>query len=85
MIQKDDRLTYALSYASLNSTFGNVQTSVDYNLNQIAGSFGYAVNTFETAMNFEYDTADINAFSDSSQSLNKNNAIKTYLTAAYVF
>jgi hypothetical protein len=85
MLQKDDRLTYALSYASLNSKFGNKLTSVDYILNQVAGSFGYAVNTFETAINVEYDTSDINAFSDSAGTLNKSDAIKTYLTAAYAF
>ena len=85
MIQKGDRLTYAASYIMVNSSFGSTSISQNYNVSQTAASIGYAVNTFETALNIEYDNADTKIFSDSNGVLNKNNAVKSYITAAYVF
>lgn len=87
MLQKGDFITYALSYAMANVTFGSKSTSQDYNTSQIVASVGYGVNTFETALNFEYDSADTNIFTDSNggTTVNKKNATKTYLTMAYSF
>ncbi len=85
MIQKGDRLTYAVSYITVNSSFSSSSVSQNYNVSQAAASIGYAVNTFETAVNFEYDNADTKIFSDSSGNLSKNNAVKSYITAAYAF
>ncbi len=85
MIQKGDRLTYAASYIVVNSSFNSSSVSQNYNVSQTAASIGYAVNTFETAINVEYDNADTKIFSDSSGNLNKNEAVKSYITAAYVF
>lgn len=85
MLQKKDRLTYAVSYVNLNTKFGNSATSSDYTLDQFAASVGYAVNTFEAAFNFEYDSSDTKVFSDSKNNLTEKSAVKTYLTAAYLF
>lgn len=85
MLQKGDRLTYAASYTMMDTKFGNKAISSDYNISQIAASVGYAVNTFEAAFNFEYDDSDTTVFNDSNKHLKEKNAIKTYLTAAYVF
>ncbi len=86
MIQKGDRLTYALAYVMLNSQFGSSATSQDYNANQYTASVGYAVNTFEAAFNVEFDNADTNIFTDSKNNLTtKKNAVKSYLTAYYTF
>lgn len=85
MLQKGDRLTYAASYVMLNTTFGNTTSTPNYNASQMAASVGYAVNTFELAFNFEYDSSDTTMFDDSNGSLTKKNAMKTYLTGAYIF
>ncbi len=85
MIQKGDRLTYAAAYAMANVNYSSSSTSQNYNNGQITASVGYAVNTFETAFNFEYKTSNINSYTDSKGVLNQKNATKTYITAAYVF
>jgi hypothetical protein len=85
MIQKGDRLTYAASFIMVNSSFSRSSGSPNYNVSQSAASIGYAVNTFETAINVAYAEADTKIFSDSNGILNKNNAVKSYITAAYVF
>ncbi|APJ04025.1 hypothetical protein [Silvanigrella aquatica] len=85
MLQKGDRLTYAASYVSLNTIFGNSNYSQNYVANQAAASLGYAVNTFETAFNIEYTNSNKTIFSDATGKLNKNNAVRSYITAAYVF
>ena len=86
MIQKGDRLTYAAAYVMANVNFGSTSISQNYANNQITASVGYAVNTFETAFNFDYETSNISNYTDSNGNVNKkNNATKTYLTAAYSF
>jgi hypothetical protein len=85
MIQKGDRLTYAAAYAMANVNYSSSALSQNYNNGQITASVGYAVNTFETAFNFEYKTSNINSYTDSKGVLNQKNATKTYLTAAYSF
>lgn len=85
MLQKGDFITYAISYAMANVTFGSKTTSQDYNVSQIAASIGYGVNTFETAINFEFDNSDTNVYADTNGTVNKKSATKTYLTMAYAF
>ena len=85
MLQKGDRLTYAAAYVMMNTNYSNSAVSQSYNINQYTASVGYAVNTFETAFNVEYDNADTVIFNNSNGVLNKKNAVKSYLTAVYVF
>lgn len=85
MLQKGDFISYALSYGMVNTTFGSKTNSQDYNVSQIAASVGYGVNTFEAALNFDYNTSDTNIYSDTNGTINKKNATKTYLTMAYSF
>jgi hypothetical protein len=85
MIQKGDRLTYAAAYAMANVNYSSSAVSQNYNNGQITASVGYAVNSFETAFNFDYRMSNINSYTDSKGILNQKNATKTYITAAYAF
>lgn len=85
MIQKGDRLTYAAAYAMANVNYSSSAVSQNYNNGQITASVGYAVNSFETAFNFDYKMSNINSYTDSKGILNQKNATKTYITAAYAF
>ena len=68
-----------------NVNYSSSSTSQNYNNGQITASVGYAVNSFETAFNFDYRMSNINSYTDSKGILNQKNATKTYITAAYVF
>ena len=90
MMQKKDRLTYAASYSFVDVNFGNPVTTTgvanpNYKTSQYAAYVGYAVNTFETGFNIAYYSSTENVFTDSNGNLNKNNALKGYLTAFYKF
>lgn len=90
MIQKSDRLTYAISYSLADVQFGNKVTlkgdeNPNYKINQVAGYLGYAVNTFETGFNIAYNLSDQKLFKDNNGNINKNNALMGYLTAFYKF
>jgi hypothetical protein len=90
MMQKKDRLTYATSYSLVDVNFGNPVTSTgvanpNYQTSQYSAYVGYAVNTFETGFNIAYYTSKEKVFTDSNGNLNKDNALKGYLTAFYKF
>lgn len=86
MLQKGDRLTYAAAYAMANVNYSSSAASQSYANNQITASVGYAVNTFEAAFVYDYETSNINNYTDSNAvNLNQKNATKTYFTAAYAF
>lgn len=58
----------------------------NYKLYQIAASIGYAVSTFEVALNAEYTKSDRPLFSDKNGNTNTHpSEMKSYVTAAYVF
>lgn len=89
-LQKKDRFTYAVSYSIETVNFGNPVTETgsanpNYKTNQFSASVGYAVNTFETAFNIAYSVSDEKVFTDRFGNLNKNDALKGYLTAFYKF
>ncbi|APJ04026.1 hypothetical protein [Silvanigrella aquatica] len=85
MLQKGDRLTYALAYATFNAQFGSATTSPNYTASQISAAIGYAVNTFEIQFNYDIDSSDTNIFADSKGVVNKKDAQKSYFTALYAF
>ncbi len=100
MIQKGDRLTYAAAYSIVTNDFGNTSaqsytigegtehiaySNQNYSLYQIAASVGYAVNTFEVALNAEITHASESIFTNSNGSKPESTEMKTYVTAAYVF
>ena len=90
MLQKDDRLTYAIGFNLVTNNNQNQElqpgniTFQNFRVNQTSASIGYAVSQFEVALNGEYSSSDTNIFKDSD-----NNAVskefKSYITAAYVF
>jgi hypothetical protein len=83
MLQVGDRLTGAAAYTLVTSTLGSAQNT--YKVNQLALSAGYAVNTFEVALNFEYSNADTNAFFSDRNGNPQNSETQSYITATYVF
>lgn len=85
MLQKGDRLTYAVSYATLKMTDGATAGN-SYNDNQMAFSVGYAVSTFEIAFNLENVKSDKKVFADNGKTANpKDTMMRSYLTMAYQF
>lgn len=90
MLQKGDRLTYSAALAYVDTKFGNSLTATgianpNYTISQYSAQIGYAVNTFETAFNAIYDNSDIEVYKNQNGIVNKKDALKTYLTAAYKF
>jgi hypothetical protein len=89
MLQKGDRLTYAVSYAMNKLTDGDTTTDLNYDKKQMAFSVGYAVSSFELAFNFEHVKNNNAIFSDKGKSTNaserKDSMMRSYLTMAYQF
>lgn len=99
LLQKGDRLTYAISYTRVvnepkNADVQSYTTSastvesvryLNYKVHQVALALGYAVNTFEVQLGGEYSKADKDLFTDSSGGSPKDSEIKTQISALYVF
>jgi hypothetical protein len=88
MLQKGDRLTYAVSYAMNKGTYGAAAATNDYDKKQMAFSVGYAVSSFELAFNLEHVKADKKVFADNGKTADankKDTMMKSYLTMAYQF
>lgn len=99
IVQKGDRLTYAISYTYVRNEPKNVEAQsyttsasttesvqyLDYKVNQLALALGYAVNTFEVQIGGEYSQSDKDLFTNSSGNDAKGSEVKTQITALYVF
>lgn len=85
MLQKGDRITYAAAYTLVTSALGAPSLLQTYQVNQPSASIGYAVNTFEIALNWEYSFANTNSFFTDKNGNPQNNEMTTYITAAYNF
>lgn len=85
LLQKKDRLTASAAYTVVTSTLGSPSLQQEYVVNQISGSVGYAVNTFEMALNAEWSTANNSILFTDANGNSKNNETKSYITAVYSF
>lgn len=85
MLQKKDRLTCSAAYSLVTSALGAPTLQQTYKVNQISGSVGYAVNTFEIAFNMEYSSADTNNIFIDKNGNPQNTEMKSYITTVYSF
>ncbi len=84
-MKKDDSLTYAASVNLATHKYANENPVLyNYEVTQIAGSVGYAMGTFEVALNAEMSTSDKKIYVD-SESNTTESEVKSYVTAVYNF
>ena len=96
IFHKGDRITYAAAYTSVDNDItkmdpntGYASSSVysgfdRYKVSQLSASVGYALNSFETALNIETSNSDHDIFRDGANS-DIDVEYKAYITVGYIF